>query len=639
MTIESEVAPPSQPAMASTKRGQPKRASRLPKNTSQDPSIDTAPPSSFMEPEDDDFEIKVAPPPTKKTRGRKRKSDEVDEVTSTIQPESALMGTMEPPAKRRLTRSRNSVLGQTVSPVATSIVGDIQMAHANDMPPPQIPKSKTAVKGRRVRASSRARQVSTSSTASMASLRGAIPDDSALDAALEAELDRSPPKHGGELLSEGDPTSRKAHSNKTRVVDNAEGASMATVRNAVKDSIGDSNDAVGKSMKDIQREAVISKPKRRVVSRQKAPTSQSEPAGLTKDDTEEIHTEVAPKKRGPKSKKASRKEPTRKTREEESSHSILEEHQQSVLASSIIEQHVAQDDSEHETDVSAVQSQGKRAAPKRGRVPRKNKTSQNPAAVITDHAKHEKQSPLVEQHEINAGAAVDEEVDTHEVEDPEAVVERPSKTAPKPKKGAKSKNRIAKATTPPPAPPPSSPMHDLVASATREANTPQRLPTPASTDATPTKPAPTRTMNSPPSDVENQPPSSRPASVRPPLQIVSPSKFQPVRVPLALSTPVGSPSKHNIAKLQTTLPWTAIDLDRFFLGPSPEKENTTIHFSTRTQGALSSPEKKMTVEEWIKKNAGEMEERLRGDCERIVGRFEGEGMRALRTLEGVVCRD
>jgi len=45
----------------------------------------------------------------------------------------------------------------------------------------------------------------------------------------------------------------------------------------------------------------------------------------------------------------------------------------------------------------------------------------------------------------------------------------------------------------------------------------------------------------------------------------------------------------------------------------------------------------LTVEKWIQFNAQRGEEKLRNECERLVGKFEGEGVRALRTLEGIVC--
>jgi len=52
---------------------------------------------------------------------------------------------------------------------------------------------------------------------------------------------------------------------------------------------------------------------------------------------------------------------------------------------------------------------------------------------------------------------------------------------------------------------------------------------------------------------------------------------------------------------------------------------------------LTSPEKKMTVEEWIHHNAQMAEEKLKNECERMVGAFESEGTRAMHAIEGVEC--
>lgn len=82
------------------------------------------------------------------------------------------------------------------------------------------------------------------------------------------------------------------------------------------------------------------------------------------------------------------------------------------------------------------------------------------------------------------------------------------------------------------------------------------------------------------------------------------------------------------------MPWTAVDIEKIFLAsPDANKENLNAALS----GALTSPEKKLTVEEWIYQNARKGEEQLRNECERLVGRFEGEGVRALKSLEGIRC--
>jgi len=52
---------------------------------------------------------------------------------------------------------------------------------------------------------------------------------------------------------------------------------------------------------------------------------------------------------------------------------------------------------------------------------------------------------------------------------------------------------------------------------------------------------------------------------------------------------------------------------------------------------MSDEEKKMSVEKWVRWNAQMGEERLRSECEERVMKFEREGGRALRSLEGVEC--
>ncbi len=58
---------------------------------------------------------------------------------------------------------------------------------------------------------------------------------------------------------------------------------------------------------------------------------------------------------------------------------------------------------------------------------------------------------------------------------------------------------------------------------------------------------------------------------------------------------------------------------------------------TGAKGDLPDSELEMTVEEWILHNAAQGEERLRRECERVVGIFEAQGVRALRALEGIEC--
>jgi hypothetical protein len=69
--------------------------------------------------------------------------------------------------------------------------------------------------------------------------------------------------------------------------------------------------------------------------------------------------------------------------------------------------------------------------------------------------------------------------------------------------------------------------------------------------------------------------------------------------------------------------------------PAEEKENGVAKL-LRKGSELTSPEKRMTVEEWIYHNAGLAEQKLKHECETMVSSFENEGSRALRVLEGLV---
>ena len=159
-----------------------------------------------------------------------------------------------------------------------------------------------------------------------------------------------------------------------------------------------------------------------------------------------------------------------------------------------------------------------------------------------------------------------------------------------------------------------------------------------------TSPAPrqlTASVSPQSSDAENHPPSSNVKSMHQPTSVLSPTKAltQTIRVPLAMATPAASPSKRNVinGRLASAFPWEAADLETVFLG-SPDKENMTLTDVLRTASAeLTSPEKKMSVEEWIKSNASKGEDKLRRDCERLVGIFETQGVKALKSLEGIEC--
>ncbi|RYP46838.1 hypothetical protein DL768_007005 [Monosporascus sp. mg162] len=148
------------------------------------------------------------------------------------------------------------------------------------------------------------------------------------------------------------------------------------------------------------------------------------------------------------------------------------------------------------------------------------------------------------------------------------------------------------------------------------------------------------------SDAENQPPSSRPSNatnnnssssrnrVAPPV----PATATPAR---AAMSPSKGAARNVLGNLQTSHPWTGVDLDVVF--DELEKENRAGSPTKKYLGGggggvdLTSPERRMTVEEWIYHNAGQAEQRLRLECEAMVTAFEREGSRAMMALEGLVA--
>ncbi|KAI9882107.1 MAG: hypothetical protein M1823_006147 [Watsoniomyces obsoletus] len=151
------------------------------------------------------------------------------------------------------------------------------------------------------------------------------------------------------------------------------------------------------------------------------------------------------------------------------------------------------------------------------------------------------------------------------------------------------------------------------------------------------------------SDAENHPPSSRRdvsghhdnsdhtvIITRSALQVISPSKQN------TQGMMYGNGKRGGRGQLQTNKPWTAVDLDTVFIAGEDDQENVDIVMEDvlmTGDGKLSSPEKNMSVEAWIRRNAAMAETRLRRECDRMVSMFEREGNRALQTLEGLMVID
>ena len=679
--------------------------------------------SSFVEPEDDDFEVKVEQSKVGNKRGRKRTSDEMD-LDEKVEIAKA------PAMKRRATRTRSSTLGPKTalgSERMTDEQQDLHMTDAEEKPPPDLPKSKKGAKKGRKQASSTTRKASTMSSASMASLRG-LPADDKIDASLEAELNRpltDEEEEEAEKLGHIEPKARRLTRTRpgaTKVTASAaplrgsarvsakpaqeihvevkinvvEPAAQAVDQEAVMDTeLAEKATAVEENTtktKTKGRKAKITKkisgsscPKmdihndliEEVVDDHASQSVQSTSQAMETAKDVEMQLDDLPAKKNFETQKILKKARSRQPSCQisgigESAPRLLSPEpsvdQNAEFESSMLTLRTVEDDSGHETDASMttrapVKRGGRKASVmKKGKKTRKGTTiSQNiedivqaaPQAVtetqlesqviaIPESQENRSMNISLGSHQGDgvelANAAV--ELSTEEKEaakDTKAKVGRG-----RPKRKAGSSVPVAHQVGAQAIPLSSitdqhSPIADHVESFPESRRSSVTF-TPKVMPPTPKHAVPSPTPSAQSSDAENQPPSSRPSQQRPPLFDTLQSDSQTIRIPLAASTPNTSPSRRNMAsRVQTTFPWTSIDLETIFLGsPKSMDENAGIFLDAMKDG-LTSPEKKMTVEEWIKFNAQQGEERLRNECERLVGRFEGEGNRALRALEGIIC--
>lgn len=631
--------------------------------------------SSFLEPEDDDFEVKVETARLQSKGNKKRKSNSMsttNEMTNLAEAHNQEEESQDQPRKRRATRARGSTAQTRNAPSPPPQEEqdlDIEMTDAEAVPPP-VPsqsQSQRKRKGSKKRGSSNVRKDSIASTASKAFLRATIPPDEDIDAALEAELDRPLTDEEGDIEPPVMKNSKGRRLTRTKPGSRKATASVAPTRRTTRASTVTVDDStmqdIYPSLPDPAEETHVPTPEKNehdasvhdspdLSLRPKQPKNTSTRKALEEQKAQEKEVEK-PKEvmaaaedkdeeltepQQPRSRLASRRLPARNARASNISNSSGTMDLASEIDSSRLDMQTAQDDSSQETNNNAV----KQARNKRGskKAPARKAKGGKKAALISrnieDIVPHLVDDALPEEEGTHTGP-----VDgcTGSVEPVSGEVEEPKEQL-KPS-GASVKSGKTKKALPESeafvregSAIPSIDQPSILA----EAEIARRSPQPLSAHSTP-RPA----LSTQSSDAENQPPSSRPSELRPPLSMQSPSKSQISRVPLAAITPVSSPSKNSISKLQTTFPWTAIDMEHIFEGtPTVGKENSPFAFEEAGKSAkslLTSPEKKLTVEQWIQANAQRGEEKLRNECERLVGKFEDQGVRALRVLEGIVCAE
>ena len=548
---------------------------------------------------EDAQEAGMPPPPVPKpTRGRKRRSDAVEDPAATA---------AEAPApKKRATRGRAST-----NPDASVLTVASQDTEMVDAPAKRQPGRKKK-RGSNVKATRKVSSASLRSQASTASLRGPAPDDDEIERQLQADLERP--------LTDDENVAADSDSNRENTVPASapkakgkKGGSRKTAPKAEPEPEHSADYAIFDPAPPDVDEAQVDAELEAMKNEADAHEAKEEAAVL----------QVPKKGRKAGTRKASKQ--TKKTKEPAlpPPDPVDEPTEEAVMLVEPVPAPTPAPQPEIEVEDDSVVSNGtvvtKTTAPRlstgkrgRGRPPKKSVESQSGGG-----------GGETEEAPVRA-PSTDVEVEI------ETVAIRQSLS---PSKRVSSKVISHTPTGPPPAradkalPPPPPPF-----SITRKPM-PQPL-TPRANHASPAPSAKQATLSPSPSpqssDAENRPPSSRPSTTNVTIS----------RIPLApvVSTPVPkSPSRRNVvAGLQTTTPWAAADLDLVFSPHgSPDKENGVQRLLGR--GAdLATPEKQMTVEEWIYHNAGLAEQKLRHECEAMVSTFEKEGTRAMGALEGLV---
>lgn len=660
-------------------KGNKSRKSRKPPTKGKAKDLNTsltepAKSTSCIEPEDEDFEVKIEKAPARKENAHKRKSDEMED--GGVYGPNQMISDPDmnpPPAKRRTTRASHSIMAaeKTINKPLTNGHGhemdidDIQ--ETASAPTSTIKKGlqRGAKKGRKEMPST-VQKASATSTAPRVSSGDVIPSDGALDAALEADLDR--PLTDDEVEA-GEPDivyPKMRRLTRTRP-GSKDGPSALPFERRTTRLSSQPFQAPGFGEPDMFHQGAL----RIVEGTARSASSLTMENVLQNDlpnDTSAADANdafVQPKTKQSKSKKSAKSRPV--------SRQISKKHAQPLIPSPVAGlpsssenlvtldhgSQVVEDESGNETDVSAVTKslvkrggqkgkQGKNAAlriPKQKKVPRRelSKSSSHSESVFVATAMKplEDASTIASSHDIQTATPNKEK----KVELVEPTMSRPE-TFLEPLGSIKSvgSSEIQTSIRSPFAVQPvdqaSNTPHLLQSE--RESTPLQALPLAENSAGDPSAQTTPRPAVSPQSsDAENQPPSSRPSSIRPPLLVSSPTKSQTIRIPL-VATPTISPSKQNNSRLQSTMPWSAIDYDKIFLGSPADKENNPFDLELSTNRetvSLPSPEKKLSLEEWIQFNARRGEEHLRSECERVIGKFEGEGVRALKTLEGIICVD
>lgn len=577
---------------------------------------DSAGVSSQMDVDSVDEKPQEISKPKRATRGKKRASEEISQDLQNGEDEENFHAP-EPPAKRRATQIRNSMSEQPADGSTEQSVS--QQNVADEATSPVAPKK--GRKNSKKSISSKNRKNSAASIATKASLRSRVPDDSELEAAIEADLDRDIYDDKGDSAHLKDEPADQHTSKPARQFTAASVAPIRASHQVDEDAHLEQLDGrYGEEPCADAVEVPATKAKTQKLGKRKTATKKLKKEALSSQDIPEAPI------------------PTSSDGVEEKPESFEDFQPRESLVS--VEIQVRHPDAE--SDLGTVNKPAPKKASKK--PANKGKKTANASKADRESVASENQEQPTAREESKSRTSVTKresiEVDGHgdevrnktEGDQQEAHQSRVRRSSKVPPKTTERYSDI---------PPEQHHTQNLLGSLTRQSDAQKKQAETAtrtsSGDRSQSGPVQESTPSPSPqsSDAENQPPSTRPSVSRPP--VLSPSKTQTIRVPIASSTPLSPSKRHaNTGYLTSSYPWTPVDIEEIIFGTSDDKENRDL---LSIKEPLTTPEKKMTVEEWILRNAKNGEEKLKRECERLVSMFEREGGRAMRVLEGIECID
>ncbi|KAH1356775.1 hypothetical protein KXX33_007099 [Aspergillus fumigatus] len=625
-----------------------KKASKSKSKTLKSKKDDTLEPDNQMEVDTMEY-VQPEPAKPKRTRGKKRSSEEMDPEESNIAIAENIHQS-EPPTKKRATKSRSSAIQRE-----ESTRGDVAIAEVHEEDEEALLEAE-AKKGRATtkKTSSKSRKVSEGSLAEKAALEARLPRDSELDAAIVAELEAEEP------MAEESPAETHKSSKKSK--------SKKKTKKAAEEPPKVQHDTVERNEEQELRRVDDDEFIYRRTSDIQLPAEQPKPAkSATKQKTSK--EERLSEKKTPESP---RSRPATMVDSPEVEAEADRRHQRSLVSVEVTARDPEQDFEPERRDSG---SQMKKAT-KKSSTSKAKKTSHtratspesgNPASERPDTRHSLKQEAPLQPEQKTIPRHIQDQVQEQELEpesepeleqDPQDDIEQDREVDPEPEPEPEphlgvdeTPVRRRSSKVPPKTAERFSdiPQEKQFAKSIAETRTPNSHKVPQASinssrqESDAVSPLPSTSKSSPSSspqssDAENQPPTIQLSAPR--TQLASPSKEKAVRIPLATSTPSPSKRNANSGALRSLHPWTPIDIDEILYASMSDKENVDVGAALESiKGDLTSPEKKMTVEEWVYWHARNGEEKLKRECERLVSQFEKEGARAMRALEGIECID